>query len=71
MLRVTYEVMCDGCLDVEHLDAGAVTGKQIRDAAKNAGWTRRKLGGNLVDLCADCTKKTNHALSRAPHLGTY
>lgn len=66
MLRISYEIMCDceGCLDVEHLNAGAVTAKQMRDAAKKAGWVRRKLNGKVFDVCPKCIKKLEHALLR-------
>jgi hypothetical protein len=65
MIRVAYEIQCDTCNDVEHFDAGAITPKQIKDAAKKAGWTRRKGDKNkILDVCKGCTKTLEHAKLR-------
>lgn len=60
-IRALYEVMCNACGESEHLDAGAVSPKQMRDAAKAKGWKRRRHEGKVLDICPHCLKKLAHA----------
>ncbi len=57
------EISCDGpdeavdCPDSAAIPIrfASVTARQVRADGREDGWTRRRRGGRLVDLCPRCT----------------
>lgn len=62
---IGVEVSCDGpddqtdCPDSAAVSARTAsrTARQVRADGRADGWTRRRRGGRLIDLCPGCTAR--------------
>ncbi|MFD5220290.1 hypothetical protein ACFWMH_21900 [Streptomyces tendae] len=67
---IGYEVYCDGptarddCPESAAVRASVAsrTARQVRADGRAEGWTARRGGGRLIDLCPSCTAKRQHGV---------
>jgi hypothetical protein len=72
IIQTSHSMMrCDGCLKATvepiYLPCGYEKVAQIRKRAKESGWARKRLNGEMLDICPACLKLLNLSLQRGSH----
>ena len=49
-------IRCNGCVNAINV-GGAINHRQARELAARAGWTSKKIGKAIKDVCPDCQKE--------------